>query len=124
MTLGRQKSLELHGERAAQRGNPSMVWRAGQNRRLDMILRWGRPTHRRHSWAMCWLTAAAWACMCMPCCRTAARCTGIDIEAEHLEIAPQSTCRKARYALALGEALPYADSSFDLVLSHEVLEHV
>ncbi len=37
----RMENLELHGERAALRGNPSFVWRAGQNRRLDMILQWG-----------------------------------------------------------------------------------
>ena len=32
------ENLDLHGERAALRGNPSFVWRAGQNRRLEMIL--------------------------------------------------------------------------------------
>ncbi|MFM7584989.1 MAG: hypothetical protein ACKO9F_20000 [Caldilinea sp.] len=31
-------TLDLHGERAAQRGNPSFVWRAGQDRRLALIL--------------------------------------------------------------------------------------
>ena len=34
-------NLDLHGERAALRGNPSFVWRAGQDRRLEMILRLG-----------------------------------------------------------------------------------
>ena len=35
--------LDLHGERAALRGNPSFVWRAGQDRRLNMILAWSLP---------------------------------------------------------------------------------
>ena len=30
--------LDMHGERAALRGNPSFVWRAGQERRLKMIM--------------------------------------------------------------------------------------
>lgn len=48
---------------------------------------------------------------------------GIDIEAEHLEIAQQNA-PGAEISLAMCEHLPYADDSFDLVLSHEVLEHV
>jgi len=30
-----------HDDLAAQRGVPSLVWRAGQQRRFEMILRWG-----------------------------------------------------------------------------------
>ena len=33
--------IELRGARAALRGNPSFVWRAGQERRLRMILELG-----------------------------------------------------------------------------------
>src|SRR5688572_14042109 len=32
-----------HDDLAAQRGVPSLVWRAGQRRRFEMILRWGFP---------------------------------------------------------------------------------
>lgn len=116
------EQLDLHGERAALRGNPSFVWRAGQNRRLDMILKWGRPTHngkfarvlvngcgvgmyvnalRPHSVEMC----------------------GIDIEAEHLAIAARNA-PDAHLQLAACEHLPYENNTIDLVLSHEVLEHV
>jgi SAM-dependent methyltransferase len=48
---------------------------------------------------------------------------GIDIEAEHLEIAA-ANAPGAYLQLAAAERLPYTANSFDLVLSHEVLEHV
>jgi SAM-dependent methyltransferase len=48
---------------------------------------------------------------------------GIDIEAEHLALAAQNA-PGAQLKLAACEALPYPDNHFDLVLSHEVLEHV
>lgn len=48
---------------------------------------------------------------------------GIDIEEEHLEIA-KHTVPEAQLDLAAAEQLPYPDSYFDLVLSHEVIEHV
>ena len=44
MTSHTIDELDLHGERAALRGNPSFVWRAGQDRRLNMILHWAPPT--------------------------------------------------------------------------------
>ena len=49
---------------------------------------------------------------------------GIDIETEHLAIAARQRARGRSCALAACEALPYPADQFDLVLSHEVLEHV
>ena len=48
---------------------------------------------------------------------------GIDIEPEHLSRAA-ANAPGAKLQLAMCEALPYADATFDLVLSHEVIEHV
>ena len=48
---------------------------------------------------------------------------GMDIEPEHLFIANQNT-PNAHLQLAACENLPYPNNSFDLILSHEVLEHV
>jgi SAM-dependent methyltransferase len=48
---------------------------------------------------------------------------GIDIEAEHLELAAQNS-PSAHLQLAAAEQLPYPEHFFDLVLSHEVIEHV
>ena len=115
------ESLDLHGERAALRGNPSFVWRAGQNRRLDMIVRWGLAGRQQVERI---LVDGCGVGMYLKALEPyAASVEGIDIEAEHLEIAAR-TVPDAALALAAAEALPYEDGRFDLVLSHEVLEHV
>lgn len=53
------------------------------------------------------------------------RCTsgvfGVEVEREW---ACEAGCHAAGVAQAVGEALPFADGSFDLTFSHEVLEHV
>jgi SAM-dependent methyltransferase len=126
------ENLELHGERAALRGNPSFVWRAGQNRRLDMILQWGMRTHDGGQ-AMGRAGGPALGRVLVDGCGVgmyvkallpfAAAVGGIDIEWEHLEIAA-ATVPEAQLELAACEALPYPAHHFDLVLSHEVLEHV
>jgi SAM-dependent methyltransferase len=127
------QDLELHGERAALRGNPSFVWRAGQNRRLDMILKWGRrgstgglngdggtPPGSLGQVLVDGCGVGMYVKALLPFARGVA---GIDIEWEHLEIAARNV-PEAQLELAACEALPYGDAQFDLVLSHEVLEHV
>ncbi len=47
----------------------------------------------------------------------------LDIEAERVAKAA-TVVPDAHFTVAAAEALPYADGSFDLVLSHEVIEHV
>jgi SAM-dependent methyltransferase len=116
-------ALDLHGDRAALRGNPSLVWRAGQERRLAMILA-AAPRPLQHilvdgcgvgMYVQALLQAAAGG--------NAPEVHGLDIEAEHLALAAANV-PAGRYTLGAGEQLPYPDGSFDLVLSHEVLEHV
>jgi SAM-dependent methyltransferase len=122
MTTQTSHTLNLHDERAALRGNPSFVWRAGQNRRLEMILRWGQPPNRANLGDVLvdGCGVGMYVKRLLPFSATVA---GIDIEAEHLEIARQTT-PQAFLQLAAAESLPYPDNRFDLVLSHEVLEHV
>lgn len=115
------QELDLHGERAALRGNPSFVWRAGQDRRLQMILDWGGMHDGRiGSVLVDGCGVGMYARALLP---YADAVSAIDIEMEHLAIAARNV-PEATTGLAACEALPYADGAFDLVLSHEVLEHV
>jgi SAM-dependent methyltransferase len=114
--------LDLHGERAARRGNPSLVWRAGQDRRLEMIRHWGRSNGAANLGRVL-VDGCGVGMYVKALAPDADRVYGIDIEAEHLEIAAQ-TAPTAQIQLAAAETLPYPAGVFDLVLSHEVLEHV
>lgn len=49
---------------------------------------------------------------------------GVDISSSALETARQRGLEQASFTRAWAEALPFADSSFDIVLCCEVLEHV
>jgi SAM-dependent methyltransferase len=134
------ENLELHGERAALRGNPSFVWRAGQNRRLDMILQWGMRSRQDGQLGASdankvqgSIAGPGLGRVLVDGCGVgmyvkallpfAQEVAGIDIEWEHLEIAATNV-PEAQLELAACEALPYPQNRFDLVLSHEVLEHV
>jgi SAM-dependent methyltransferase len=115
-------TLDLHGERAAQRGNPSFVWRAGQDRRLSMIVRWGFSDPRTVVDRI--LVDGCGVGMYVRALQPYAReVWGIDIEPEHLELAKDNV-PDASLQLATCEDLPHASDSFDMVLSHEVIEHV
>lgn len=116
------EKLELHGERAALRGNPSFVWRAGQNRRLDMILQWA-PRQGGGQLGKVLVDGCGVGMYVKALLPHAQSVAGIDIEWEHLSIAAQDV-PEAQLELAACEALPYPDNHFTLVLSHEVLEHV
>lgn len=115
-------ALDLHGERAALRGNPSFVWRAGQDRRLGMILRWARPTAAGDLGRVL-VDGCGVGMYVKALLPKSGAVYGIDIEPEHLRRAAAHT-PQAHLQLAACEALPYPDGFFDLVLSHEVLEHV
>ena len=114
--------LDLHGERAALRGNPSFVWRAGQDRRLGMIVRWGM-AHPRTRLSRILVNGCGVGMYVRALQPYAEQICGIDIEPEHLTRAA-ANAPEAQLQLAMCEALPYADGAFDLILSHEVIEHV
>ncbi|MGB8251711.1 MAG: methyltransferase domain-containing protein [Anaerolineaceae bacterium] len=104
-------------EKAALRGEPSYVWRAGQARRLNMILSAaGSLASGRVLVDGCGVGTY------LARLTTGSKLTvGLDIELERAveahQKAPAVTCGD-------GEKLPFADNLFDLVLSHEVIEHV
>jgi SAM-dependent methyltransferase len=112
-------ALRAPSDKAALRGEPSYVWRAGQERRLQMVLR-AAPMLRGG--------------------RVLEHGCGVGLYVQHLREHAQSVhgfdfeLARVKEAAALvgpgllvaaaAEELPYADKSFDVLLSNEVIEHV
>jgi SAM-dependent methyltransferase len=104
-------------QKAALRGEPSYVWREGQQRRLEMILHAAGERIRG---------------------RVLENGCGVGMYVEHLapyggsivgleydfERAAEAGTRTFNILNAAGESLPLPSNAFDLILSHEVLEHV
>jgi SAM-dependent methyltransferase len=103
--------------KAALRGEPSYVWRAGQQRRLDMILRAAGERVKG---------------------KILENGCGVGMYVEHLspfggtvigleydfERAAEARTRSPHIFNAAGEHVPLPARTFDLILSHEVIEHV
>ncbi|MFZ5917498.1 MAG: class I SAM-dependent methyltransferase [Chloroflexota bacterium] len=109
-------SLSAVDDKTITLGRPSYVWRAGQERRLELVRRHLSLDGRRVLDAGCGvgMYVAAFA-------RYAQSVYGVDLD-------PEKVALVARQGLdvlvASVEALPFAGASFDAVLSHEVMEHV
>lgn len=109
--------FERNLEKAALRGEPSYIWRAGQQRRLEMIVK--AAGHRLEG-------------------RILENGCGVGMYVEQLspfggevigleydfERASEARKNSLHIINAAGELLPLPDSTFDLILSHEVIEHV
>ena len=106
-----------HSDLASLRGEPSYVWRAGQERRLGMMARWADLRDASVLVAGCGVGMYAGQIRQ----RFTPHVEAFDIEYERVRLARQDI---ARALVAAGEALPYAANCFDVVLSHEVIEHV
>ena len=107
-----------HSLQAAERGVPSLVWRAGQERRLKLIRQWAPLDGARALVDGCGIGMYVRGLQSQ-----GARVWGLDVEHEHVAEAA-ANAPGAGLCQAAGEALPYPDAAFDLVLSHEVIEHV
>ena len=104
-------------DKAALRGEPSYVWRAGQQRRLEMIVHAAGERIK--------------GCILENGC-------GVGMYVEHLspfggnvigleydfERAAEARKNISHIVNAAGEFIPFPSSAFDLILSHEVIEHV
>ncbi|MEI8131685.1 MAG: methyltransferase domain-containing protein [Leptolinea sp.] len=103
--------------KAALRGEPSYVWRAGQERRLSLIQQFaGDRANGRVFVDGCGVGSYL-----VRLADSASFAAGLDIEVERAVEAH----RKGPNTLGGGgEFLPFPANTFDLVLSHEVLEHV
>src|SRR3989337_3708501 len=108
---------ERNLDKAALRGEPSYVWRAGQQRRLEMIVRAAGERVKG---------------------RILENGCGVGMYVEHVSLlegtvigleydferAAEARQNSLHILNAAGESLPLPSGTFDLVLSHEVLEHV
>ena len=104
-------------DKAALRGEPSYVWRAGQERRLDMIVRAaGERIHGRVLENGCGVGMYAEKLSSLGG-------TVIGLEYDHAR-AIEARRRSPHILNAAGEQIPLPSGTFDLILSHEVIEHV
>lgn len=104
-------------DKAALRGEPSYIWRAGQQRRLEMILEAAGERVKG---------------------KVLENGCGVGMYIEHLlpyggtvigleydfERAAEARKNSLHILNAAGESIPLPTSTFDLILSHEVIEHV
>ena len=108
MTHSTDKSIAL--------GHPSYVWRFGQDRRLDLINQHAPLQGRRILDVGCGLG------MYVRKFRAFSPAAfGVDIDLEKLAEGAQELPNLAQ---SVAEALPFPQGSFDVVLLHEVIEHV
>ena len=110
-----------HSSKAAERGEPSYVWRDGQKRRMALIEKYAEDRIRGDILEDgCGVGSYLNRFM-----RTARHAVGIEIEYERGHAAKQ-ICPDANTDIvtSCGEYLPFKDCTYDLILSHEVIEHV
>jgi SAM-dependent methyltransferase len=104
-------------QKAALRGEPSYVWRAGQQRRLDMI---ARAADTRIGGLVlengCGVGMYVEKLTSLGC-----RVIGLEYDFER---AVEARANSDEIINAAGEFIPLPSSTFDLILSHEVIEHV
>jgi len=104
-------------EKAALRGEPSYVWRAGQERRLRMILEAGGDRLQ----GIVLENGCGVGMYVQQLSQYADQVTGLEYDFQRAGDAHRSS---QHIVNAAGEALPFPDKLFDFILSHEVLEHV
>ena len=104
-------------EKAAQRGEPSHVWRDGQKRRLQLMIAAAGSRLKGHV-LVDGCGVGMYVAHLLP---TSPKVIGLDIEFPRVRDTHAYT---HTVVCGAGEHLHFADGSHDLVISHEVLEHV
>ena len=104
-------------EKAALRGEPSYVWRAGQQRRLDMIAH--AAGERIHGQVL--ENGCGVGMYVEKLTNLGSHVIGLEYD---LERAVEARVNSDQIINAAGEFIPLPSSTFDLILSHEVIEHV
>ncbi|MBI4299905.1 MAG: class I SAM-dependent methyltransferase [Chloroflexi bacterium] len=103
-------------DKAITLGHPSYIWRFGQERRLALIRRYVSLEKRRILDIGCGIGAYVRAFR-----RYSEDVYGLDIERERVLRGSQAL---PNLMAAVSEHLPFKDEVFDVVLLHEVIEHV
>jgi SAM-dependent methyltransferase len=104
-------------QKAALRGEPSYVWRAGQQRRLDMIV---RAAGQRVD-GLVLENGCGVGMYVEKLTSLGSRVIGLEYDFER---ALEAGIKSDEIINAAGEFVPLLSSTFDLILSHEVIEHV
>lgn len=107
----------MNMEKAALRGEPSYVWRAGQQRRFDMIIASAEGREK----GMVLENGCGVGMYLKRFLEHSPSVFGLEYDFER---AVDASTISSNIINAASEGLPYPDDSFDLILSHEVLEHV
>ncbi|MEO1288878.1 MAG: class I SAM-dependent methyltransferase [Chloroflexota bacterium] len=108
-----------HSDKAALRGEPSYVWRSGQERRLKMIETWAK-LDEAHI-----LDAGGGNGMYASQIQQRYPTSQVELFEIEFERVQEARSNQIAHALvAAGETLPYATGTFDTIVSNEVIEHV
>ena len=108
---------QIDHEKAAELGVPSLVWRAGQQRRLQMIL--DAVGDRMHG--TCFENGCGVGMYVKHLTPLAGRVIGLEYDQGQ---AVEALTQGNQILRGAGEHLPFDDDQFDVILSHEVIEHV
>lgn len=121
MFLAQNQSMmtkHTHSEKAAVRGEPSYVWRSGQERRLQMLA--ARTSLHQARFLEAGAGNGVYAQQVQD--RFGAHVEAFDIEFPRILEAHELGVSHA--IVAKGETLPYPTGYFDVIFSNEVIEHV
>ena len=115
--------MSAPSDKAALRGEPSYVWRAGQDRRLAMV----RAAAPDLAGARVLDDGCGLGVYLAHLRAFTPRLAGLEYELERAVLAGRRLADSGRagpVVCAAGERLPYPDGIFDYLLSNEVIEHV
>ncbi|MEY2819824.1 MAG: hypothetical protein RL275_3287, partial [Chloroflexota bacterium] len=104
-------------DKAALRGEPSYVWRDGQKRRLNMIAKFAGDRMQGNVLE----NGCGVGMYVEKMTELGAHVTGLEYDFDR---ARDAHVNSPRIINAAGEFLPLPSGTFDLILSHEVIEHV
>lgn len=104
-------------DKAALRGEPSYIWRAGQERRLQIML----SAAKDHLAGRMLENGCGVGMYLQHLAPYVGSITGLEYDPER---AQQARERAPQVVIAAGEGLPFENEAFEIILSHEVLEHV